>query len=102
VDYSLTPIRDQDEPRHDRLYRSGNLATIDFSVHLRELTALITRGQSNAPERIRLVVESDSVKVNLDTAIPLGLIAAELITNAYKHWFVIQLASSAKVSDFEV
>jgi PAS domain S-box-containing protein len=72
---------------HDRLYRSGNLATIDFSVHLRELTALIIRGQSNAPERIRLVVESDPVEVNLDTAIPLGLIATELITNAYKHAF---------------
>ncbi len=72
---------------HDRLYRSGNLVTIDFSEHLRELTALIIRGQSNAPERIRLVVESDSVEVNLDTAIPLGLIATELITNAYKHAF---------------
>ena len=45
------------------------LATIDFSAHLRELTALIIRGQSNAPERIRLVVESDPVEVNLDTAI---------------------------------
>jgi PAS domain S-box-containing protein len=72
---------------HDRLYRSGNLATIDFSAHLRELTALISRGQSNTPDRIRLVVECDPVEVNLDTAIPLGLIAAELITNAFKHAF---------------
>ena len=72
---------------HDRLYRSGNLATIDFSAHLRELTALIIRGQSNASERIRLVIESDPVEVSLDTAIPLGLIATELITNAYKHAF---------------
>jgi len=72
---------------HDRLYRSGNLATIDFSAHLRDLIALIVRGQSHGPERIQVTVESDPVEVNLDTAIPLGLITTELITNAYKHAF---------------
>jgi PAS domain S-box-containing protein len=72
---------------HDRLYRSGNLATIDFSEHLRELTALLIRGQSTAAAGIRLVAESEPVEVNLDIAIPLGLIVAELITNAYKHAF---------------
>lgn len=72
---------------HDRLYRSGNFATIDFSAHLREIIALIVRGQSGPPGRIRVIVESEGVQVNLDTAIPLGLIVAELITNAYKHAF---------------
>ncbi|MEO6568721.1 MAG: PAS domain S-box protein, partial [Opitutaceae bacterium] len=72
---------------HDRLYRSGNLATIDFSEHLRELIALITRSQSGTVDRIRLNVESEPLEVDLDTAIPLGLIPAELITNAYKHAF---------------
>ena len=72
---------------HDRLYRSGNLATIDFSEHLRELAALIARGQADEAGRIRLSIESEPAEVNLDTAIPLGLIAAELITNAYKHAF---------------
>jgi len=72
---------------HDRLYRSGNFSTMDFSAHLRELTALINRGQSGAVPRIQVVVESEPVEVNLDTAIPLGLIAAELITNSYKHAF---------------
>ncbi len=73
---------------HDRLYRSGNLATIDFADHLREITALISRGLAQAPEQVRLVVETEPVEVNLDTAIPLGLITAELISNAYKHAFV--------------
>jgi two-component sensor histidine kinase len=72
---------------HDRLYRSGNLGTIDFSEHVRELIALIIRGQSVAADGIRLVVESEPIEVNLDVAIPLGLITAELITNAFKHAF---------------
>lgn len=73
---------------HDRLYRSDNLSTIDFSEHLREMVALIVRGQSSDVERIRVVIESEPLEVNLDTAIPLGLITAELITNAYKHAFL--------------
>lgn len=72
---------------HDRLYRSDNLSTIDFSEHLRELVSLIVRGQSSGMENIRMVIQSDAIEVNLDTAIPLGLITAELITNAYKHAF---------------
>ncbi len=72
---------------HDRLYRSGNLSTIDFGGHLRDLTGLIVRGQSSPLGNIRLIVEADSIEVNLDTAIPLGLIASELVTNAYKHAF---------------
>ena len=73
---------------HDRLYRSGNLATIDFGEHLRELTTLLARGQSDTHRNIEVAVKSSSIEVNLDNAIPLGLIAAELVTNAYKHAFV--------------
>lgn len=72
---------------HDRLYRSDNLSTIDFSEHLRELVSLIVRGQSGGMENIRVVIQSDAVEVSLDTAIPLGLITAELVTNAFKHAF---------------
>jgi two-component sensor histidine kinase len=32
-------------------------------------------------------LECESIEVNLDVAIPLGLITAEFITNAYKHAF---------------
>ena len=72
---------------HDRLYHSGNLATINFSEHLRDLTTYIVRGHVGTSDRIRLVVESESVQVNLDVAIPLGLIVTELITNTHKHAF---------------
>lgn len=72
---------------HDHLYRSGNLATISFSEYLRELASLIIRGQNRTSKRIQLAVEGEPIQVNLDTAIPLGLITAELISNAYKHAF---------------
>jgi two-component sensor histidine kinase len=83
---------------HDRLYRSRNLATIDFSEHLRELIDLIVRGQSNGGPQIQVGHESEPVDLNLDIAIPLGLITAELITNAYKHAFAGRERGTIRVS----
>jgi two-component sensor histidine kinase len=83
---------------HDRLYRSGNLTTLDFAEHLRELAGLIARSHSRAASYIQLGLECESLDVNLDVAIPLGLIIAELITNAYKHAFTGRPNGAIKVS----
>jgi two-component sensor histidine kinase len=72
---------------HDRLYRANSLATIDFGAHLVDLAALIARSQRHAGRGIVLSTDCESVDVNLDTALPLGLIATELVSNAYKHAF---------------
>jgi len=36
---------------------------------------------------VKLNIESQNITLDVDTAIPLGLIANEIITNAYKHAF---------------
>ncbi len=70
---------------HEHLYRSQNLSTLDFSEHLRELIAMLIHSYS--PENIQVDIDAEAVMLDLDTAIPLGLILNELVSNVLKHAF---------------
>jgi len=70
---------------HEDLYRSDNLAEIDFSVYLNRLVGGIRQGFSKP--FVDIHVSADDVSLDVDHAIPCGLITAELVTNAYKHAF---------------
>ena len=72
---------------HERLYHSQKLASIDFGQHLRELATELVGSHSGAARNVRLQSEADPVSVHIGQAIPLGLIANELISNALKHAF---------------
>lgn len=72
---------------HEQLYRSDDLANIDFNRYLKNLTNNICQsyGFSNNLINIKLLV--NNVKVPLEQSIPLGLIIQELVSNALKHAF---------------
>ncbi|MBE9194195.1 PAS domain S-box protein [Synechocystis sp. LEGE 06083] len=72
---------------HEQLYRSEDLANIDFNEYLKNLTHNICQsyGFHQGDISIKLLVEQ--VKVPLEQSIPLGLIIQELVSNALKHAF---------------
>jgi PAS domain S-box-containing protein len=70
---------------HEMFYKSESLDRVDFSEYLKKLISdliLTFRGPKND---ISLDLKSSKIWVNLDTAIPLGLIINEIITNSLKH-----------------
>jgi PAS domain S-box-containing protein len=70
---------------HEMFYKSKSLDKVDFSIYLKKLISDLIhtfRGNNN---EISLDLKTDTVWVNLDTAIPLGLIINEIITNSLKH-----------------
>jgi PAS domain S-box-containing protein len=72
---------------HERLYQSSDFSRIEFSEYLRNLaTHLFHSYQVNA-SRVQLKIEAEKVHLNINTAIPCGLIVNELISNALKHGF---------------
>jgi PAS domain S-box-containing protein len=71
---------------HEMLYRSKDLARVDFGEYVRTLVFQLVRSY-NASARIRPVVELEPVVLGVDLAVPCGLVINELVANALKHAF---------------
>ena len=72
---------------HEKLYHSENLSMIDFADYIRSLTShLFSTYRVNAAE-IKLNIEIKGVLLDINTAIPCGLIINELVSNSLKHAF---------------
>ncbi len=72
---------------HEKLYRSKDLAKINFAEYIEELTSSIYISFSVNAEQIKLNIKVADVFFDINTAIPCGLIINELITNSIKHAF---------------
>jgi two-component sensor histidine kinase len=71
---------------HEKLYKTQNFSGIDFGHYLKQLTHdLVDSYHAGGEELPTLEVTSDSIEINLDQAIPFGLMVNELISNALKY-----------------
>jgi PAS domain S-box-containing protein len=70
---------------HEMLYRSKDFEKISFSGYIRSLSSVIT-GTFNRRD-INLLFDVEEITMDIEAAIPLGLIINELLTNAYRHAF---------------
>jgi PAS domain S-box-containing protein len=69
---------------HELLYRSDTLASVNLSTYLTELGRQVFEG-SALHAGVRLESRIDPVAVDLDQAVPCGLLVNELLANALKH-----------------
>ena len=72
---------------HEKLYRSRDLAHVDLVEYIQNLTAYLFRVYDANAEAVTLVVKGKDVFLDIDTAVPCGLIVNELISNSLKHAF---------------
>ena len=81
---------------HQKLYQNEDgLIDFDEYVHLlvKELSSLYSSGI-----KVDTIVSAEHMRFDVDTAIPLGLIINELITNAYKYAFTKEKEGRLEVS----
>lgn len=83
---------------HENLYQSEQLSGVNIRTYLEDLGANISRSHSRPGSGIQLELAVADEYLDLDTAIPVGLILNELLTNAYKYAFPEGEAGLIKVS----
>jgi two-component sensor histidine kinase len=72
---------------HELLYQSDDLALVDFPKYIRRMVEHLFRFYGVDNRRIRLHCELDPVGLELDDALPCGLLISEVISNCLKHAF---------------
>jgi PAS domain S-box-containing protein len=72
---------------HEQLSSSTSLTDIDFGKYLGNLSQLIAQSQRSGDARVKITIDCEPLRIGVETAIPLGLIANELMTNVFKHAF---------------
>ena len=82
---------------HEKLYRSRDLARIDFKEYVQSLVVSLTRSYTVNPG-VRISIDIGDVALDIDTAIPCGLIINELISNSLKYAFKGEKSGEIKIS----
>ena len=78
---------------HEKLYQSQDLLNINLSDYIRDLVSLLVYNYEIDQLKIKIdcQFEEDDIEIDIDTAIPLGLVLQELISNTFKHAFPDQM-----------
>ena len=72
---------------HEQLYRSNDLARIDFAAYVEDLVGHLDRGLGNRAAAVGFRIDVQPLPLPLDLAIPCGMIVNELVSNALEHAF---------------
>jgi PAS domain S-box-containing protein len=72
---------------HETLYQTMDLARIDFAHYVRTLTTQLIGAYDTLAGRVMLTTQLDEILLEIDQAIPCGLLLNELVTNCLKHAF---------------
>ncbi|MCD4817610.1 MAG: tetratricopeptide repeat protein [Candidatus Cloacimonetes bacterium] len=70
-----------------KLYQAKELSLINLNEYIEDIFIKLRRSYSSKSENITLKLDLKEVFVLIDSAVPLGLVLTELITNIYQHAF---------------
>ncbi len=82
---------------HEKLYQSTDFASINFKEYIQSLVSYLISYYSKDFIYVDIDVE-DGLVLNMDTAVPCGLIINELVTNSLKHAFIDRISGKIHIS----
>ena len=83
---------------HERFYQSDGISKIDFDEYARKLIEHLYSSFKINANAITVDFNVNNVKLDIDTAVPCGLIINEIVSNAFKHAFVGREKGHVKIS----
>lgn len=72
---------------HETLYQTADFSSIEFTEYINTLARNLIQSYSSGATKINLITDFDQIYLDLDQAIPCGLIINELVSNATKYAF---------------
>lgn len=72
---------------HEKLYQSTDLAQIDFASYLKSLVTFLSQSYRSKSDNVSIQVDAQNVMLDINTALPCGLIINELVSNSLKYAF---------------
>ncbi|HOI40241.1 MAG TPA: PAS domain S-box protein [Methanobacterium sp.] len=70
---------------HEKLYQSDDFENVNLEEYLKSIVDDITR--SHGAKNVDIKLKTNNIALNMETAVPSGLIISELMINAMKHAF---------------
>jgi len=83
---------------HEKLYQSEDLAQINFGNYIRSLVIYLYGSYNLKPSAIKMNINIDDIFMDINTAIPCGLIVNELVSNSMKHAFPDQKQGEIEIT----
>ena len=83
---------------HEKLYQSHDLTSINISDYVKSLVKDLFSSYSIPASQIKPIIEIDDVKLNIETAVPCGLIISELVSNSLKYAFPLEKKGEVSLS----
>lgn len=70
---------------HEMLYQNNDLSKINYAAYLEQLVSRLVSSIKGPENNIQIDMDVPNIYLNIDTAIPLGLLINEIVTNALKY-----------------
>ncbi len=83
---------------HEKLYQNHVFSSIEIKSYLTDFVLEISETYDRNDKQIDIEVHGDEVSLNVNQAVPFGILANELIVNAYKYAFKGKDEGEIKVS----
>ena len=83
---------------HEELYGSKEVSTLNFATYLQKLTEELFRCYNVGASEVKMVLDiEENIFFDMDTAVPLGMIVNELVSNSLKHAFPDEKTGEIKI-----